>query len=69
MEEQTRAALEPLYYHHTEYDADIHVTCSIGVAFCNGDITVEQLCENADKAMYQAKAQGKNRLFFYDDLV
>ena len=69
VEEQARAALEPLHYRQTECDADIHVTCSIGAAFCSGgDITVDRLCERADKAMYQAKALGRNRLFFYDDL-
>ena len=44
----------------------IHVTCSIGVAYtkeCGNDI--KMLLECADKALYQAKNEGRNRYFFY----
>jgi diguanylate cyclase (GGDEF)-like protein len=42
------------------------VTASIGIANYPGDgISVSQLVNNADVAMYQAKADGKNRFYIY----
>lgn len=40
----------------------IEITASIGVATNNGDGSPAQLIERADKAMYEAKRKGKNRL-------
>ena len=40
----------------------IEITTSIGVATSNGDDSPAQLIERADKAMYEAKRKGKNRL-------
>jgi diguanylate cyclase (GGDEF)-like protein len=40
-------------------DQDLHVTCSIGVACAEG-VGPEALIRNADEALYQAKAQGRN---------
>ena len=52
------------------YDIDqqnYHVTTSIGVAMYPEDGTdVQELLKNADAAMYQAKANGKNRYAFYE---
>lgn len=39
------------------------VTASLGVAFGGDGISAQQLIENADDAMYQAKKYGKNRVF------
>ena len=39
---------------------EIYVTGSVGVASCSGDIDLPTLTRNADTAMYQAKARGKN---------
>ena len=43
------------------------VTCSVGISIYpdNGE-TSELLLKNADRAMYEAKNNGKNRYFFYD---
>ena len=47
---------------------DINITFSAGVAQVKDkDITVEQLISNADRAMYQAKKFGRNRVVIYDD--
>ena len=44
-----------------------HCTPSIGVTlFGHGDTSVDQLLKQADLAMYQAKASGRNALRFYD---
>lgn len=41
-------------------------TASIGICLFNGEETVEQLLKNAEIAMYQAKADGRNTLRFFD---
>jgi diguanylate cyclase (GGDEF)-like protein/PAS domain S-box-containing protein len=44
-------------------DTSLQVSASLGIAFYpqSGDIEAEQLLRQADQAMYQAKATGKNR--------
>lgn len=41
---------------------ELAVTISIGVAYATGEETVEYILAAADSAMYQAKAQGRNRV-------
>ena len=43
-------------------DLPASVTVSIGIAACNQDETVESLVARADKALYRAKAAGRNRV-------
>jgi len=40
------------------------ITCSFGVAQKEKDETFDQLCERADKALYQAKESGRNKVCF-----
>ena len=48
-------------------DHDYHSTASIGVALYSGhDESIEELLKQADLAMYQAKAAGRNTLRFFD---
>lgn len=49
---------------------EYHCTISMGVAlFNNHDISVEELLKQADIAMYQAKAEGRNTLRFFDPVM
>lgn len=42
-------------------------TASVGVSlFCGDEVTVDELVRRADTAMYQAKRNGYNTLYFYD---
>ena len=49
-------------------DKQISVTMSIGLAEMQKDDTVESIIERADQAVYRAKAAGKNRVEFAEDL-
>jgi len=44
-----------------------HFSCSMGFTlFPDGNLTTEQVMQQADKAMYIAKHAGKNKICFYD---
>lgn len=45
-----------------EFNDNVKVTASFGVATLNANETLEQLFNNADKALYQAKHEGRNRV-------
>ena len=48
-------------------DFDFNSTASVGVAlFCGVGLSVDELLKQADLAMYQAKAAGRNGLRFFD---
>ena len=44
----------------------LHVTASFGVAQLDPDLSVEEGIERADKALYQAKADGRDRCVAWD---
>ncbi|QDF97085.1 hypothetical protein CJ010_11380 [Azoarcus sp. DD4] len=46
--------------------ADFHCTTSIGARLMSGRETVDELLKHADLALYQAKADGRNTVRFYD---
>lgn len=48
--------------HPKAHDAEIHCTISIGVAQLEEDKNVESLLKRSDKALYKAKANGRNRV-------
>lgn len=46
---------------------DVNYTVSIGIASAQGqDVKIEELLDRADRALYMAKAQGRNRAIFDD---
>ena len=48
-------------------NSEVHSTPSIGIALFRGvQLPVQELLKRADLAMYQAKAQGRNTLCFFD---
>ncbi|HEY9841048.1 MAG TPA: diguanylate cyclase [Candidatus Obscuribacterales bacterium] len=62
--EQTRRRVEKLEISHVESDASSYVTISLGIA-CGKPHELNnstQLVEEADQAMYRAKAQGRNKV-------
>ncbi len=57
--ERLRAAIESTGVHHANGDP---VTASIGIAVASVSDTVDSLLARADRALYQAKRQGRNRV-------
>jgi diguanylate cyclase (GGDEF)-like protein len=66
--ERVRSAVEQLAIRHAAGPAGV-VTVSAGLAaFHPGDaVTVEEVIERADAALYRAKSAGRNRLAIYED--
>lgn len=60
--ERLRSAVETADYKAPEPYTLLQVTVSIGVALLEPGESVEQLIERADRALYQAKAAGRNRV-------
>ncbi|WP_292656422.1 diguanylate cyclase [Nitratifractor sp.] len=49
----------------TEFPGNLHVTLSAGVASLEADLELREGIQRADEALYQAKAQGRNRVLAY----
>lgn len=47
-------------------ETPIHIKASFGLALLDPDATVEQSIDRADKALYAAKAAGRNRVLLWD---
>jgi diguanylate cyclase (GGDEF)-like protein len=62
--ERIRAAIEQKRI--LVYDEDLHITISIGISvFPEDSLDLQGLIEKADKALYQAKETGRNRVCIY----
>jgi diguanylate cyclase (GGDEF)-like protein len=60
--EHIRSAVERHSFHNGQAQPDGKVTVSIGVAAYRPGMSVTQLLDAADKALYKAKREGKNRV-------
>lgn len=61
--ERIRSSIEASTVKHD--DEDINYTVSIGIACATGkDVKIEELLDRADRALYTAKAEGRNRAVF-----
>jgi diguanylate cyclase (GGDEF)-like protein len=61
--ERMRSAIEKAYLPNAQGQRDVQITVSIGVAsYPDGVHTLDQLLEKVDKALYQAKSDGRNRV-------
>jgi len=65
--ERVRKAIESMEIRHA--GAAIPVTASIGAAVLRDGESVEALIDRADRAMYQAKSGGRNRVVLAGDVV
>jgi len=62
--ERIRAAIDESAISVINAPAAVHVTVSIGVAAsADGSLNTDALLQEADKALYQAKQAGRNRVF------
>ncbi len=50
-------------------DHEIRLSASVGVAVAEADTTTQQLLSEADAAMYEAKAAGKNRVVVFETVL
>lgn len=49
-------------------ETDVYITASLGIAVCNfNNKSLDELLQQADSAMYNAKKMGKNTYCFYDE--
>ena len=68
--EQVRRHIERLRIDLQDEGERLHMTASIGVASMSGnDDTPHQLIDRADRALYRAKAHGRNRVEGYTPLT
>ena len=65
--EKLRMSISSLTISYKEHK--INVTASFGVDTSCGDINIDNLSLNADKALYQSKHLGRNRITHYEELV
>jgi diguanylate cyclase (GGDEF)-like protein len=66
MANRLRRTLAETRYTGLGLPSDVNITISMGVATCPRDATVvSELFELADKALYEAKAEGRDRVIQY----
>ncbi len=64
--DRVRRTLSGTRYTGLGLPPDVHITISVGVATCPRDATtLDELMELADKALYRAKARGRDMVALY----
>ncbi|MDD3235922.1 MAG: sensor domain-containing diguanylate cyclase [Candidatus Cloacimonetes bacterium] len=64
--ERIRSTIEALTLNCGE--KEIKITCTIGLSYHHGDIETKNMIEEADKALYEGKRSGKNKVVCYQDI-
>lgn len=66
--ERLRESIANMPFKVSSSNASFNVTISFGISFCDNTISnLEALIKNADSALYQAKANGRNRTEIYQE--
>jgi diguanylate cyclase (GGDEF)-like protein len=61
--ERIRSTIEKAFFSNAQGTRDVKITISIGCAsYPDGVQSLEQLLDKADKALYKAKSDGRNRI-------
>ncbi len=67
VESRCRTLIETIHNIRKEHSKDIQLSCSVGIAFTpNHGTAYQELFQAADRALYQAKKQGKDRFVVYE---
>lgn len=68
MAEKLRRTFETMVFKPKNSKKAVHKTISIGIAKYEENISINELIEMADEAMYRAKKNGKNRIYIFKKL-
>jgi len=63
--ERMRFKIEKENFLNENRTCDKQLTISIGLSMFSGENSLEELLEKADKALYEAKNGGRNKIVFY----
>lgn len=61
--EKIRKNTEKMVFHHGEAEFNVTMTC--GICEFDGNMALDELISNADKALYDGKANGRNRCVIF----
>lgn len=64
--ERMRNHMEKEVFYNEEKQPKVQLTISIGLAMYTFENTIEELVDKADKALYEAKKTGRNKIVFYE---
>jgi len=65
--ERIKSAVGSINFSPVE-DERVHLTVSIGICSCRGELTIDQIVSRADSAAYLAKHKGKNMICISDQI-